>query len=340
MPTAATPMATLPLREQSVARKAGAAALFLAWAILSYAAAFRSFGDGRDYLEYLAFYERIPVYLSASVQRFEPGFTLSAWFFQYVLHTSYGLFALSIVSISLGIKFFLFWKYLRHPVLASIYYCITFYPIHEYTQIRTAIALSFGYLSLHLAHERKFVPCAAFYILSVSFHTSAIFLLPVYFAAPYARRWFVVIVAVAITVFALGLSDSIRGIALNLFSGANPLLEAYAQNREMMEISIFSVNNICLLVAIFLGISAGWLKESQYHEIFTIISLAAVLSIIAFISAPMISQRMKEVFYVATVFVAHRSRLRLKTMPAIGLLWATGGLLFYLNLQSDVLGAS
>ncbi len=312
--------------------------LVIAWAVLSYAAAFRSFGVGRDYIEYLAFYERIPVFLSTSVQRFELGFSFLAWFFRYVVNVDYGWFALVIVATALGIKFFLFWKYLKYPVLAAIYYCITFYAIHEYTQIRTAIALSFGYLAMHLFYKRSYAFGAICLFIGVSFHTSIIVLLPVYIFAIYAKRYFFWVAVALGVLVVVGTSLPLRDIALQLFSSANPLLDAYAENREMLEISIFSINNLGLLVALLLGVAAGWYHESRYHALFLIMSFGAILAVVGLAGVPMVAQRTKEVFYVATVFLAHRSSFRIKALPAIGALWLTGGLLFYLNLQSDVLG--
>lgn len=325
-------------KQRGISRDLGAFALVVLWAVMSYAAAFRSFGVGRDYIEYLAFYDRIPSDLSTSVQRFEIGFTWLAWFFIYGLDLGYNWFALFVVSISLGIKFFLFWKYLKHPLLAAIYYCLIFYPIHEYTQVRTAIGLALGYLALHFAYEHRFAKAVIAFVAGVAFHTSVFVLLPVYLAAVYARRNVATLAVVAALILVFGFSSSLRSSALGLFSAANPLLDAYAQNRELQEISILSLNNLGLVLALIAGFAGGWLQESRYHALFFVISVSSVLAVIALAEVPMVAQRTKEVLYVATVFLAHRSSVKIKTLPAFAMLWATGSLLFYLNLQSDVLG--
>nr|WP_237452813.1 EpsG family protein [Qipengyuania pelagi] len=319
-------------------RELSALILVVAWGFLSYAAATRLFGLGRDYIEYLSFYQAVPVYLSTSTQRFELGFSFAAWLFRYVINVDYPWFAFAIIATSLGIKFFLFWKYLRYPLIGAVYYLVTFYPIHEYTQVRTALGLALGYLALHLAYERRFVRAVIAIAIGATFHASVVILLPMYLAATYGRKSFPALSVVSILILAVGLSDSLRSSAISFFSDINPLLAAYAQNREFNEISIFSLNNIGLLLAIFLGFFAGWQKESRYHSLFFVISIGAILVVIGLSGVPMVAQRVKEVLYVSTIFVAHRSVFSYRNIPAVMMLWLTGGLLFYLNLHSDVLG--
>ena len=97
-------------------------AMVMAWLVLTLAAGFRLLGEGFDYVTYATYYLYIPELLSFEDTRFEPGFHLVAWFFRHKIGLSFDQFSMLIVAISLGIKFYLFRKYLAHPMLAVLAY--------------------------------------------------------------------------------------------------------------------------------------------------------------------------------------------------------------------------
>ena len=168
-------------------RQAQTAALIVAWLLLTCAAGFRWLGDSRDYLQYLAYYDQIPPYLSFNYTRFEPGFHVCAWFARTYLNLEYDYFVLIVAGVSLAIKFHLFRKYLRYPLLAVITYAAIFYPVHEYTQIRIGIALAFGYLTIHNLYEKRYLWGAIWFVPAYLFHTSAIVLPLAFLASRYVR---------------------------------------------------------------------------------------------------------------------------------------------------------
>ena len=132
-----------------VARPASGLSLEVATAtllllILAVAAGERWFGFGRDYLFYTEFYDRLGVATGLTGERFEPGFTAGAWLFKYGLGLPYAAYATVLVGGALAAKFTLFFRHCDQPLLACLVYCAAFYPLHEYTQIRIAVALAFG----------------------------------------------------------------------------------------------------------------------------------------------------------------------------------------------------
>lgn len=311
--------------------------LVAVWAILTLVAAFRWLGIGRDYLEYLAYYETIPAYLFTSTSRFEPGFQLLSWLFRNQLDLDYGYLVLLVSGASLGIKFYLFRKYLRYPLLAAATYVAIFYPIHEYTQIRTGLALALAYLAVHKLLEGRWLAGAAFLVAGYLFHTSVI-VVPVAFLAARFIRGNVIVFALGIVAAALFLiSDQLRAFIVTIFSSANPLLQAYVENRTLDVVSIFSVTNLLLLAAVVAGIAANWFNAGRYHATFLTMAIGAVLAVLVLSSAPMIAVRTKEVLFVSVVFLAYRSRITLRNFAAMGFLWILAIVTAYLAFREGLI---
>ncbi|PZX40646.1 EpsG-like putative glucosyltransferase [Roseinatronobacter thiooxidans] len=106
------------------------------------AAGYQFFGSGRDFFSYVSFYENIRVFGEQDFSRFEPGFVLVASFFKLVLNAEVEFLLAVLASASLLIKFAIFSAY-RRPFLTILFYLCCWYPLHEYTQIRAAVARSF-----------------------------------------------------------------------------------------------------------------------------------------------------------------------------------------------------
>lgn len=313
------------------------AALVIAWFILSFGAAFRWFGLGRDYLEYLHYYETIPPYLFTSGTRFEPGFHFVAWFFRTYLNLDYGYLVLFISGTALAIKFYLFRKYLKYPLLAAATYVAVFYPIHEYTQVRAGIALALAYLAIHLLLEKRYIFGALGFVLAYTFHTSVVVLPFAFLVSRYVRGNLAVFVIAAGTALLFYVSDQVRVLIVSLFSGSNPLLQAYVDNRTFESVSLFSVNNLLLMAALAAAVAGGWFRFSRYHATFLTLALGAIVAIAVFASAPMIATRIKEVLFVSVIFLMYRSPITLRTLPPVALLWANALLLAYLAFREGLI---
>jgi hypothetical protein len=318
-------------------RHAQAVALVVIWLLLTCAAAFRWFGDSRDYLEYLSYYNRIPPYLSFDYTRFEPGFHFSAWVARTYLNLDYDYFVLIVAGVALAIKFYLFRKYLRYPLLAVATYFAIFYGTHEYTQIRVGIALAFGYLSIHLLLEKRYLLAAIWFVLAYLLHTSLVVLPFAYLASRYVRGNLAVIligVGAAILFF---LSEQLRELIVSLFSGINPLVRSYIDNRAFESVSPLSVNNLLLFAALAAAVLGGWFKFSRYHATFLTLSIAAVVAVVVLQTAPIVAGRTKDVLFVAVIFLIYRSKITLRTFPVIFLIWADAALLLYLAFREGLI---
>lgn len=113
--------------------------VFSVWAAASYAAGFCLLGEGRDFLNYIYFFSSVTTDLSFRDFRIEPGFVLLAWVFKNILNASYDQYATFIIAIALGLKIQLFYRHCASPLLAFVAYMVIFYPLLEYTQIRTVM---------------------------------------------------------------------------------------------------------------------------------------------------------------------------------------------------------
>lgn len=325
-------------RIPAVRNDAVTAVMVLTWGLLSLAAAFRWLGPGRDYFEYLYYYNTIPYQFALSDTRFEPGFHVVAWFFRNILNVDYGILALALVAVSLGIKFYLMKRYLSHPLLAMITYIALFYPTHEYAQIRTALALALGYGAVHLLFERKYLLGIAGFVLGVTFHYSVVMLALVYVGAQYVRGRAAVIMLAAGLVIVTVFSEQIVGTVTDVFSSYNPLLRYYVSNSYFnAEVRITSLNNLLPAAALGLAVLFGWFGYGRYHATFLTMSIASLVAIVLLGGSPVVAQRLKELLFVAVIFLIYRSPIVLRNLPPIILIWANAALLLYLAFREGLL---
>lgn len=330
--------------EQDVARIASVrngavtTVMVLTWALLSFAAAFRWLGPGRDYFEYLHYYNTIPYQFAFSDTRFEPGFHAAAWVFRNVLNVEYNIFALVIVSASLGIKLYLIRRYLSHPLLAMFTYIALFYPIHEYTQIRTAFALALGYGAVHLLFEKKYLIGAIGIILGVTFHYSVVMLAVVYLGAQYVRGRAAVFALVAGAAITGVFSAQLVGVATDLFSSYNPLLDSYVYGSyDNDQVRVTSANNLLAGAALVLAVLLGWFGYGRYHTTFLTMSIASLIAIGLLSGSPVVAQRLKDLLFVSVIFLMYRCPIQVRNLPPIVLIWLNGALLLYLSFREGLM---
>lgn len=297
-------------------------------------------GESRDYLEYLRYYDTIMPTLSFQDTRFEPGFHLASWIFSIKLGLPFWILAFSVIAPALAIKAYLFSRYLTYPKAAFLVYVATFFPNQEYTQIRVALAISLGLLSIHLLRNRRILWSLLAFAVAFTFHYSIVIFIAVYLAAQFLKPNVLSGVAASLgLVFILILTTGdFDDFVVAWFAQLNPLVVNYVDNIAAIEAaSILSLNNL-LVVAIFIAaVSAGWLKRDDYQKCFTIMFGSSVLFVVVFSDAPIIAVRVKEMLLVALVFAAFRHPIdRLNILP-IALVYANAALLLYLAIREGVI---
>jgi hypothetical protein len=314
-------------------------ALVMAWLVLTVGAGFRLFGVGVDYFNYVAYYDYIPEIFSFEDTRFEPGFHLAAWFFRHKIGLSFDQFTMLIVAISLAIKFYLFRKYLAHPLLAVVAYFLIFYGIHEYTQIRAALALALGYWAIHLVMERRWIWAVLLFAVSLTFHTSAILLLPAFIGAQFIRGTLSAVLLGVGAAVLFALSEYLYQFAIIYFATINPLLQGYLDNAttDINSLSLGSINNLMYMAALAAAVVFRWFDLGRYHSTFLTMAILSLVMLALFAASPIVGQRAKEVLFVASIFVMFRAPLSARTFVPVALFFAMGALLFYLELRASIL---
>lgn len=313
------------------------AALSILWVFFSAAAAFRWLGSGRDYLEYLSYYDTIPYTFSFLDTRFEPGFHVLAWVFRVALNTEYGLFSLALIGFALGAKFYLMLRYLKYPVLAAVTYLVMIYPLHEYTQLRAAFAISLGLIAVHIWLEGRRVLATIGMAIAFLFHSSIVILFAGFLVAEFFRFNKQGILLIVVTVVAAVIATIADLSIVSLFSRYNPLISSYIENVQFeQEASFLSIGNLLYMTMIAAAMYAGWTNE-RYRRPFLIMSALSVFALAIFSESPTVAQRTKEVLFGTIIFAAYRAPITGRDMPAIGLLWVNAGALGWLSIQNGLI---
>lgn len=316
-------------QQQGVVRnKLKAVFLVLIWLFFSFAASYQWFGEGRDYSEYLRFYSWLKSNSFWTHTRFEPGYTFLAWVFKFYLGTSYSLFYLVLVSLALGLKLHLIWRYTTSPVLATLVYLMLFYPLHEYTQIRVAVAIGFAYLALHKGLQGKIYNALILFFLALIFHYSVAVLVVGACLFFFLRQ--------NIYLFASGVVLSLMLLAfirLQFFSTflyrLNPLTSAYIKNSSTtIEPNLLSLSFILFgttLVSISFD-QRPWRDDYTYLWFF--LSIIGMVSFVLLNDSPVFAHRIKEIFMVSSIFLTFKSRWLSLIAPIPAMLMIMNGMWF------------
>lgn len=332
-PVAATPAASATVD----ARPATDVVLVLIWLALTVATGTMLFGYSRDYFEYLIYYQSIPITLSFLDTRFEPGFHLIAWFFRNDLDLDLSTLAMTLASVSLAIKFFLFRRYLAHPVSAALLYAVLFFPIHEYTQYRVGISLAFGFLGVHLFYDRRYVWSVVLFLLAFSLHFSSILLVAGTGMGLYIRNRYVIAGSLLAAAIVL-LFSSFNFAFEDILNSLNPLSAAYIQNKALIDnVSILSINNLLLIAALACYLVAGYHRRGRYHVLMLTMSIACLVPIVLLPDSPVIAQRSKEVLLPAIIFLSCRDRWRAADLAGLGFVALMTALLGYLYVDGGII---
>jgi hypothetical protein len=309
--------------------------LFALAAVLGAAAGYGSFGESRDYINYITFYENIDIFNERSFLRFEPGFLWISIIFQTILNARVEIMLTVLAAFSLFAKFLIFSEYPRRSLTILFYLCC-FYPLHEYTQVRTALAMAFCMFAANAFFNNRFVLSAILVLAGSLFHSSLII-----FGLAIPAAWMLSslrMAPVVATVLAGGvsmgfLSQSLLSIAERL----NPLTSFYAANLSGSVVNLFSAVNIATVALLTVNILAGSVTDRRTRTYFILVLFGFALAV-AFQSIPAFSQRLREMFLVFTVplaFNAKRTPLGLLQMSIAVLL--AGGYL-YAHLIQGIIG--
>lgn len=338
MGTAAASVRTPGQRNSGLLSALYAHSIYIAMLIpLSLAAGYRWLGDGRDFITYYYYYNNIPSFFDLQNNRFEVGYQMAAYTFRLILDVDYEVFATVLAAVALGIKFFLFNKYLSRPFTATILYLGIFYPVHEYTQIRTAVAVSFAMLAIHLWMDKRRLWACVFFFAAFLFHYSIAALAAGFLISPLFKQP----IRIAIAVFLLGavmvLTDLVN-IFASVAGALNPVVQDYAYGSDFyFEQNPLSVQNVAFAFVALYSMVFGIYKSSDYHARFTVLLLMGLAAIPIFFNAPVLAERLRDIMMVPAVFLVCRSPLTIREYPNLAVMLMLAAWQLWVALQNGLI---
>lgn len=186
-------------------------------------AVWQPFGYSPDFTNYESFFEETRSYFSGMqyLSRFEPGFYYISVGLTQVLTSDlivYGLFVFT--SIFLKLNFGLREVVESYFWIAIVFYFFKYFPLHELTQLRAALAAAFLMPAFSYIERGSYWKGLFACLIAASFHYSALIVAPFLFLPRFDRRQAVIM---AIVVFVV------------LFAASSYLIDVASANFEVFE---------------------------------------------------------------------------------------------------------
>jgi hypothetical protein len=291
-------------------------ALTLLGVTFAFAAGFSLFGESRDYASYELFFVELRPKNPTEYVRFEPGFVLATWIGKFVLFLQLPAYLFVLMSVALAVKASVFMK-TTYPTLTMFFYLANWFPLHEYTQVRVAMATPLLFLSFNYLFQGKRTWAVTTSALAASFHVSALFaaaIVLISYSMSKYRMW--VTVPALVGAMAL-LPFFITVVLFPVLQGINPLFAAYMKNSSEADIpTILSGSNILtILLLAFIAMGSG-LKTVRHRTLF----LVAIQALVVFIvcrDIPVLAHRLKEIGLVFLTLLAFDQPITAKRVPQV-----------------------
>ena len=282
----------------------------------AFASGFSLFGESRDYAAYQAFFVELQPSSPTEDVRFEPGFVLAAWISKFLLLTQLPAFLFALMSIALVLKASAFMK-TTYPTLTMLFYLANWFPLHEYTQVRMAIAVSLGFLSFNYLFQEKRIWAAVTCVLAASFHSSALFAAAITLIAYSMSKYRMWVIAPALVGAAVLLKVLLTGALLPVLQGINPLVVAYINySSEFENPTILSGNNILTVLLLALIALGSGLKTVRHRTLF-LVAVQGLLVFIVFKDIPVFAHRLKEIALVFLTLLVFDHPITAKRVPQV-----------------------
>lgn len=305
--------------------------------LASYFAAFRYFGEGFDNSQYILFYSDLRADDLLSNFRFEVGFTFLAQLFKFDFSLEYQYFYFIIILATLYLKLRVLSRE-KNPALVVSCYVLSWYPLHDYTQFRLAVALALLFLAFKYFLKRRFVFAAVPYLASGLFHYTALLVAPVAILAFLLRRQ-PILVGMSVMIGVAIVANLIIASNIAFINTVNPLSEAYLLGDDASRPNLFSVTNILMGLSLASVVLFRGLQDDRNRTTFLLV-FAAFPLLVALSGSPVFAQRAKEILMVFSVFLIFNRKITLKAIPQM-----TFGILFslatvYYSVVSGILGGN
>lgn len=258
----------------------------------------RVLGEDSDFHAYSAFYESITHNFTFFDTRFEWGFVALSYFFKQILEVDIFFMLISLAFVSLLIKAFIFDK-IPNPILITVLYLTSFGLLHEMTQIRVALAVSFVLLSLYYRSKNSMILSLLLFLVAISLHYSMMFFLIAYLVPDtYIRNNKLKLPYL----FFYGLvSALLLYFLLDIFISRIPMLQVYAARADSETFNFLSIRVIGLIVPLILGLTS-FKDFTVFNKRCFIISISAFIISIPASIIPTLASRLFELGWVCFYF--------------------------------------
>jgi hypothetical protein len=260
-------------------------------------AAFRG-EDFTDYKNYIMYFERNgDIFV-------EPAFILIS----AVIHLfSYNVIFLFVIFAILGVslKFLAIKELTQLWLLSIVIYISYFYILHELVQIRAGVATGFLLLCIKPIYDRNFKRFMFLAFLAITFHYSAILIIPLYFLNKNpSKKWLLFSVPLAYLIYFLG----VNLIVFLPVTGIQEKIELYKQLNEELQEETINVFNLLFLARVAIFYFIIWKYElinshNKYTPVLLKIYGISLMSLLLFAQMPVVAFRLNEFFGIVEIIL-------------------------------------
>jgi len=249
------------------------------------------------------------------------GFVALAYFFKEILDVDIYFMLVSLAFVSLLIKAFLFDK-IPNPILITILYLTSFGLLHEMTQIRVALAVSFVLLSLYYRSKNSAVLSFMLFLVAISLHYSMTFFLIAYLVPDsYVRNNKLKLPYLFFYAF---ISALLLYFLLDVFISKIPMLQVYAARADSESFNFLSIRVIGLIFPLILGMTS-FNDFTVFNKRCFIISISAIIISIPASIIPTLASRLFELgwvcfyFWVSAIHSPHKKFISLSLLSVVSI---------------------
>lgn len=267
--------------------------------ILACFAAFRG-EDFTDYKNYITYFEQNgDIFV-------EPAFILISGFIHLFSNNVIFLFVIFAV-LGVSLKFLAIKELTQLWALSIAIYISYFYILHDLVQIRAGVATGFLLLCIKPIYEKNFKKFMFLALLAITFHYSAILIIPLYFLNKNpSKKWLLFSVPFAYLIYFLG----VNLIVFLPISGIQEKIEVYKQIQEELqeETATLNVFNLLFLARITIFYFIIWKYDlinshNKYTPILLKIYCISLISLLVFAQMPVVAFRLNELFGIVEVIL-------------------------------------
>lgn len=277
-------------------------ALAFVFCVLTTFAGFRLFGPDTDFPHYLNLF---------NYGHHPQGDTkeLSFVFFRHVFSTAFGRegfywFLFAYATLGVGLKIFAIGRHSVNAWYSIFVYLMTYYPLHEYTQVRVGVAAGIILLSLSDAIKGSGLAFLLKISFAALFHWSALAFIPVYFFRNKRLHLFFAVIFIAF------LSIPFKAEVLSLVSYTLSFSESFSRYYDIHSghVESFRVVNLVFLLNLALITCSLWLilrgkistKIDNLPSLLVAVHLFSLFVYLFFsaLDRPVISFRLSELYSV------------------------------------------